>query len=244
MPTMPFWLVVWLILPTLAAQGEPGPASTAAASRLVDRVVAVVDGDPILLSDLRRAVAFDPTLEPLEAESEEETLRRALDELVRERIRFHAVDRAGAGVTDPAEIQALAEATRSRFPTEVAFLAELTRHGMTERELEGMLARRQAIFNFVNDRLRSQVFVDATEIQTYFDSVLVPQVEAAGGQPPTLDSKLREAIRAAVTEIKLNEEEERWLRELESKADVVLLWEPPTARSEPRIHTLGLPPPP
>lgn len=210
---------------------------------MVDRIVAVVDGDPILLSDLTRAIAFDATLEPREGESEEAARKRALDELVRERIRFHAVDRAGAGTVAEAEIAELAETTRSRFPTEEAFLAALAEQGMTERDLEGFLARRLAILHYVNDRLRSQVFVDATEIQAYYDTVLRAQVAAAGSELPPLDGGLRERIRATVMELKLNEEEERWLRDLEAKADVVLLLESSGERVAPVVVTLDPTPP-
>lgn len=235
MPAMAPWLSFWLAFSLAVAAEAP--------SEVVDRIVAAVDGDPILLSDLNRAIAFDPTLRRQEGESAEASLQRALEELVRERIRFHEVNRVGAGRVAAAEIAELAETTRSRFPTEEAFLAALSSQGMTERDLEGMLARRLAIFHYVNDRLRSQVFVDATEIQRYYDTELRSQLEGQGDELPRLTGELRESIRRTVMEVKLNAEEERWLRELEAKADVVLLLESPANREALVVTTLGETPP-
>ena len=77
-----------------AAGAQSVPPESAPSSEIVDRIVAVVDEDPILSSDLDRAVGLG-LIDRQPGESELAFRRRVLDLLLEERLRAHEIDRFG-----------------------------------------------------------------------------------------------------------------------------------------------------
>lgn len=200
----------------LSAQGGT------AAPVLVDRVVAVVDEDPILASDIERVLRLG-LLETAAGENPGEQRRRALDLLIEQRLRLHEVDRFGFEETPLDLLDRQMEETRSRFRSEEEFRAELLRLGLDETALRQLLARQLSVFAYVEERLGPRVFVSVDEIARYYSEELVPELQRGGATAadlPTLDS-VRESIRAVLRERRLNEELDRWTADLRSKADVV-----------------------
>src|SRR5436309_9382155 len=98
MKTVP-WLVLAALLAAVApgvAQKKPAPAPPAPLSKpaLRDRVLAVVDEDPILASDVERVVRLGLDA-PNPGESDEAFRRRVLNGLIEQRLQFHEIDRYG-----------------------------------------------------------------------------------------------------------------------------------------------------
>ena len=83
-------------------------------------MLAVVDEDPILASDVNRVVALG-----LKAKNpgEDDTAfrRRVLDDLIEERLRFHEIDRFGFEQAPVAEIDKQVAVVRARFKDEATF---------------------------------------------------------------------------------------------------------------------------
>jgi hypothetical protein len=213
-------LLLLLLLPIAAsAFGQAAPED----HRLVDRVVAVVDEDPILLSDLERAVALGLVrTEP--GESPEALRRRALDALIDSRLRLHEISRFGFEPAALDEVDRQIERLRARFPTDASWRAELERLGLEEDQVRQTLARQLAVLTYVEQRLGPRVFVGVDEIQKHYDEELLPSLREQAEPAPPLD-EVREAIRAVLRETRLNAEIDRWTRELRGKADVVDLLE-------------------
>ena len=81
--------------PSVERAGSPERAEIAVVEPVaVDRVVAVVDEDPILASDLERVIHLG-LIERQADESDAALARRALDGLIAERLRQHEVGRFG-----------------------------------------------------------------------------------------------------------------------------------------------------
>src|SRR5690242_11916758 len=70
----------------------PAPPAASAPATLRDRVLAVVDEDPILASDVERAVKLGLE-QPRPGEADERFRRRVLDALIDQRLQFHEIDR-------------------------------------------------------------------------------------------------------------------------------------------------------
>lgn len=77
-----------LALATLTAGAAAGQEEP------VDRVLAVVDEETILASDVEQVIALG-LVERQEEESEEAFRQRALQELIEQKLRFHEIDRYG-----------------------------------------------------------------------------------------------------------------------------------------------------
>lgn len=195
------------------------PSGRAAeAPRLVDRIVATVDGDPILHSDIERLIGLQ-IVRANEGESDAALRRRTLDRLIENRLRLHELERYGFDQAPLEEIDRRYQAIRERFATESEFRAELARLGLDDTRLRQLVARQISILSFVEERLGPRVFVSVDDIRRHYDAELVPELRRRGDEPPPIES-VREAIRALLRERRLNEEIDRWTAGLRAAADV------------------------
>jgi len=209
---------ITLFLAILSTLGAPWLVS-ANEEQPVDRLLAVVDDDPILESQLDQMIGIG-MVEQQDGEDEARFRRRILDGLIEEKLRFHEVDRFGFAEVPVDEVEEQFEAVRDRFPDEQSFQARLQELNLNELGLRQLLARQVMVLIYVEERLGARVFVGLEEIQAYYDAVLVPQLEASKDPIPPV-REVREAIRQVLREELLNEEIERWTDELRRDADVV-----------------------
>lgn len=194
-----------------------GPAALAA-PRLADRVVAVVDGDPILQSDVERAIVLG-LVERRPGETPEALRRRVLDGLVEQRLRVHEVERYGFEQVPVEMIAEQIDAIRARFPSEEAFRRRLADVGLQLAGLEQLVAQQLQVMVYVDELLGARVFVGLEDIEAHYERVLVPRLRAEGQPVPPIED-VREQIRELLREQRLNEELARWTTELRRQADV------------------------
>ncbi len=186
--------------------------------RLVDRILATVDGDPILLSDLERVLGLGVVTRN-EGESDAALHARALDRMIENRLRLHELEQFGFEQAPVEEIDRRYLRIRERFPSEAAFRAELDRLGLDDSRLRLLVARQISILAYVEERLGPRVFVSVDDIRRHYDEELVPELLRRGETPPPIET-VREAIRAVIRERRLNEEIDRWTARLRAAADV------------------------
>lgn len=201
----------------------PDAAPEAAGAELLDRVVAVVNEDPILASDIEQAIGLG-FAEPQPEEEPEAFRRRVLDQLIDERLRYQEMDRIGFTEIPVDQVEAQFQAIRDRFADPEAFAARLAEAGLDEAELRNRVARQLMVLTFVDERLGPRVFVDLNQIQAYYQETLVPQLEQSGQEVPPLEM-VRESIRRVLKERLLNEELERWTEQLRAEANLEDYWD-------------------
>jgi hypothetical protein len=203
------------------------------AAELADRIVAVVDGDPILESDLERALALG-TVERPPVESAALTRRRVLDGLIAQRLRVHAVERFGFEQVPVERIAEQVEAIRSRFASDEEFRRRLAALGMGLEGLEQMVARQLQVMVYVDELLGARVFVGLEEIEAHYRRVLAPQLERAGEPVPPLP-EVAEEIRELLRQQRLDQELERWTAEIRRQAVVQDYLEAPRRPLPPKV---------
>lgn len=185
----------------------------------VDRVVAVVDEDPILASEIRQVIRLG-LVEALEDERPEDLERRVLDRLIEQRVQFHEIDRFGFIELPTDEVERQYHEVRRRFGGDVAFEAALAEVGLDPQGLRQLIARQLMVLIYVEERLGPRVFVGLEDIRRYYEETLVPETAGSGRPAPPLED-VREAIRTLLREQRLNDEIERWTADLRREADVV-----------------------
>jgi hypothetical protein len=188
-------LVATLVLPCPSAPPLAG-------AETVERIVAVVDDRPLLLSELEahRAVSRLP---------EDRALEAAIDERL---MHAEAARIPQAEVPDDEEDKALALLLETR----PALRAEVS-----EAELRRLLHRQLAILKYVEFRFRPQVRVADEEVRQVWE-------EEQAGRPagPALEDE-QDAIRARLERRALDERVEAWVKELRARADVRYVPPPP-----------------
>jgi hypothetical protein len=184
----------------------------------VDRILAVVDDDPILASEVEQVLSFG--IVNAEAEEDDRAVqRRALDFLVEERLRFHEVDRFGFAEVPVEVVDEEFEKLQVRLGGAEEFAIAMEELGLDEQGVRQVLARQVMVWVYVEERLGARIFVGLDDIRKYYDEDLVPELLENGGSVPAVED-VREAIRAVLREQRMNEELERWTTELLQNADI------------------------
>jgi hypothetical protein len=225
-------------VPLLAAllvllTGATAIAARAAEPQLADRVLAAVDGDPVLSSDVERTIALG-LVDRREGETDRALRRRVLDGLVEQRLRVHEVERYGFGQVPVELIAEQVAAIRERFPSQEAFRQRLAALGMTMEGLEQLVAQQLQVLTYVDELLGARVFVGLEEIEAHYHRVLVPQLQRGGQAIPPLD-EVREQIREVLRQERLNQELTSWTTDLRRRADVVEYFDRPERPLPPKV---------
>ncbi len=187
-------------------------------TQLVDRVLAVVDEDPILASEVDQVVALG-LLEPASEEEDEAFRRRVLDGLIEQRLRFHEIDRYGFAEVPLEEVDDQYAAIEERLGGQAALAARLAELELDEEGLRQLLARQLMVLIYVEERLGPRVLIGLDDIQAYYDETLVPAMRERR-QPVPAVAEVRERIREVLRQQRLNDEIDLWTEELRLDADI------------------------
>ena len=191
----------------LVAAASPA-AAPSPRTEIVERIVAVVDERPLLLSDVRalsavRGLAEGPALE---AAIDERLMYVEATRLPQAEVSREEEDRALTLLLD----------TRPTLRTEVP-----------EPDLQRLLRRQIAILKYVEFRFRPQVRVSDEEVRKAWE-----EEQAGRAAGPALEDE-QEAIRARLERRALDERIEVWVKELRSRADVRYVGGAPPAPQVP-----------
>lgn len=207
-----YCLALWpsLVLSSGAgfAQGKP-----------VDRVLAVVDEEPVLASDVKQVIGLG-LAEQTADESDEAFHHRILEQLIDQKLRFHEIDRYGFTEIPVEQVEKNVEQIRSRFPSDAAYEQRLKELGLDDKGVKALVARQLLVLTYVDERLGPRVFISLDDIRDYYANVLTPKMKKEGQPVPPLDD-VREDIRDVLKQQRLNQELERWTEDLRRRADVV-----------------------
>ena len=155
------------------------------AGEIIDRIVATVNGQPILQSDWDMALRCEAFLDqrPLQftAEAARASLERLVDqELLRQQIRTFRLK-----AVNESERRSRIQEIRKQIPdaaSDAGWQAALNRYGITENELEERITDQLEILRFIDLRLRPTVHVDRRSIEEYYRDKLLPQLKQKGAK--------------------------------------------------------------
>lgn len=189
-------------------------ASVASAQEVVDRIVAKLDTDIILLSDVRALQRYQLFVDG-KAESEQDALNRLLDQWI---VRNEA---KAALFSQPSEEDVNRSLTRLKrsFSSPEAFDERKKQTGLTDEDIERMLRAQLYLSNYLDSRFRAAIQIDEKDIEDFYQTRIVPRAESRGQTPPTLDAA-RGFIQEALVQRAINEQSERWLQESRSRLRV------------------------
>ena len=212
------WIAA-LVLALAAAFLTPVvPALAQDEATVIDRILAVVDEDPILLSEVEQAIALG-LVERQAEETDEDYRRRVLARLIEQRLRFHEIDRFGFGELPIEEVERQVAGLVDGLGGGQRAADRLAELGLDENALKQIVARQIMVMTYVEERLGARVFVGIDDIAEYYDDVLAAEMKARGQPLPPIDD-VREQIREVLKQQRLNRELDRWTEELRQKADV------------------------
>jgi hypothetical protein len=201
-----------------AQQGNPAPPPAQPAGVVIDRLVAVVNDVPITESDVWWFLALDA--EAPAGRLSDELKHSALSQLVDQELLYQEAQKLPTGEISQDEISRYNSELIGRFPSESAFRRRLEEVGLDAARLREIVRRRLVILQFIEFRFRSFVFVSDQEIQSYYESRIVPLAHERGETPPPLD-QIRSVIEKTITEDKVASEMSAWFEDARRRADIV-----------------------
>ena len=218
-------VVVLCCAPAMATDGGPGASRHVQRGPVpegIDRVLAVVNGEPITYSEVIEAIALTPGVAP------PLTLAETLERLIDARLMEHEARRYLQEPPSEEESEMTLRALMDRFATPEDYRATLRRLGIAEDYLRKRIQRELIVDRYVDRRFRPLVQVAQREVEEYYRTVLLPDLDA--GAPASL-VEVESLIRNILGERDLNRRISAWVDELKSNASIVRLplSEPPPA---------------
>lgn len=228
----------------LAAQksGETQLADQAAALHekplLLDRAVAVINGEMILASDVREQQEF-AVFEPYDMPGGKFTPLEAMQHIVNRKLLLDQME--DQQLTEPPtdeEVDRRIDELRKHIPacaeqgceTEEGWRRFLAAHGLTEQEMHQRWKERMQLLDFISARFRTGIHITKPEIETYYKERLVPEFEARKLKAPPL-AQVSDRIEEVLLQEHVNVLLGDYLRSLKDAGSVLIL--------DPQYNSLG-----
>ena len=184
------------------------------AQELIDRIVARVENEVILLSDVHHLAEYQIFADG-KAESDAQILDRLIDQWM---VRTEAVASRFPQPSDEDVERSLARLKRS-FSSPEAFEERKKQSGLTEDEIRSELKSQLYLSNYLDSRFRAAIQIDDKAIAEFYKDRVVPRAEARGQTPPTLDAA-HDFIQEALVQRAINEQADNWLKENRARVRV------------------------
>lgn len=207
-----------------SAQGSDEPI-------VLDRVIAIVNGDVLLESDVREEMRV-AALQPISVPAGQNTEVNAVQRLIRRALmlqQMRAQQQIDYSVSDDEVKKGLAE-LRTQLPvcrqigcsTEEGWDSFLKANGLSEQQAEDRWRQRLEILKFINIRFGAGIRISRQDIQKYYQSTVLPQFEKLKEKPPTLEST-SPRIREILMQQQVNSMLRGWLQSLREQGTVQIL---------------------
>ena len=177
------------------------------AQQVLDRIVARIENDIILLSDVRELSRYQQFVDS-KAESDKEILDRLIDQWI---VRNEA---KAALFPQPSEedIDRSLRRLKRSFSSPEAFEERKKQSGLTDEEILHMLKSQLYLSNYLDTRFRPSIQIDEPAIDDYYKTRVVPRAESRGQTPPTIEAA-HDFIQEALVQRAINVQADKWLKE-------------------------------
>jgi hypothetical protein len=198
----------WAIFFALAA------GSSLKGQEVVDRVVARVENDIILHSDVRELKEYQELVDG-KSESESAILDRLIDQWI---VRSEA---ELSRFPEPQEEEIDREVSRvaKSFGSPEEFESRKKQSGLNDGEVRKIVAAQLYLSNYLDSRFRPSAQIDEKAIENFYQNAVLPKAKARGQEPPTLEAS-RDIIQEALVQNDINEQADRWLKESRARLHV------------------------
>jgi hypothetical protein len=186
-------------------------------AEIIDRILAVVAGQLITLSDVRGVTRLGLETPPAGADP----IRAVLDILIDRQLMLVEVERYAPPEPESDAIDRRLEAIRARFPDALAFETTLHQVGMTVDHLRRYIRDALRVESYLQQRFTAAIQPSDGEIAAYY-RLHADKFTRDGGLMPYADA--RSAARSALIEERRLTLVQDWLTSLRRRADIVDLY--------------------
>ena len=192
---------LFAVLVAMAAGGYLG------AQEILDRIVARVENDIILLSDTQALSRYQQLVE-----GKSETPGQILDRLIDQWIVQTEAEVAHFPHPSDADIDRGLSRLQKSFASTEEYEARKKEIGLDDSEIRRIIGAQLYLSNYLDSRFRPSVQIDPKAIEDFYQSAVLPVAKTRGQEPPSLEAA-RDSIQEALIQQKINEQADRWLKE-------------------------------
>ncbi len=225
--------VLLAVSPCVGQQGAPTEGAANASPRqpgeVIDRVVAVVNQDPVLDSDLdeeRRFVSFQPITDPTGSFSRQRALERLIDRtLILQQAKIQAQPPVSDSKLDAELLQLrkdLPACRQYQCQTDAGWKRYVSDHGFTMAELRERWRQRMEVLDFIELRFRGGIQISQAEIDSYYTKSLLPEYRKQGVVAPKVDA-ISDRIREVLLEQQVSSLLSDWLKSLRAQGSIRIM---------------------
>ena len=192
------------------------PGLPAQSGRVVDRIVARIEDDIILQSQVRELGAFQQLVEG-QAEGDD----RLLSELIEQWMVQTEATASRFPVPAQSEVDRELARLASRFANLNAYSARLSELGLTAPQVRQLLERQIYVARYLDYKFRPSVPIEPADIDTYYRKELLPEL-AKKNQPAPSRAEVEDQIREVLTQRGISDLTAKWLDETKSRLKIEL----------------------
>jgi hypothetical protein len=187
------------------------------AQEVIDRIVARIENDIILLSDVRQLNRYQVFLDG-KAQSDAEILNRLIDQWI---VRNEASVARFPKPSDD-DVNRSIERLKRSFSSPEEFQERQKQSGITDEEIRQFVGAQLYLSGYLDSRFRPAIQIDEKAIEDFYKNRVVPRAESRGQTPPTLENA-RDFIQEALVQRAINDQADRWLKESRSRVRVEIM---------------------
>ena len=190
------------------------PRTQGHSDRLVDRIVARIEDDIILLSQIRELGAFQKLVEG-HAESDDNLLAELIEQWMVQ------TEATASYFPQPAQSEVDREMARlqSQFASPEAYAARLRELELSDSEARDLLTRQIYIERYLDYKFRPTVQIEANDIEAYYQKELLPEL-ARKNQPAPPLPEVEGQIREVLTQRGISDRTAKWLDDTKSRLKI------------------------
>ncbi len=212
------------------AQSAPPTDSPSSSPVELDHVVAVVGDLAILQSDIEeemRFTALQSTVLPASQNTPPHALNRLIDRALIDKERL--LQPSFSAVTEP-QVQAALDDLKKTIPActpadcalYVGWKNFLATQGFTLQQAHDRVLERLQILKFIDWRFGSAVRITQKDVETYYQSVLLPEYAREKISPPPLPS-VAHRVREILQQQRITDLMDDWLKNLRTQGEVHII---------------------
>ncbi len=193
--------------------------SAALARQVIDRVVARIESDIILQSDLQLLAHYQLLMDG-KSQSDADNLEHLVDQWI---VRNEATIARTPQPSD-AEIERGLQRLQQTFASKDDYDSRRKLAGLSESDVKQLIAEQLYLNNYLDSRFRPTVQVDEPAIRDFYQTAVVARAQARGQSPPSLETA-HDYIQEALIQKGINEQADRWLKESRTRLHVTKILE-------------------
>jgi len=223
-------LCVLLLLAANGATPTWAQASPPSTPVVLDSVVAVVNNQAILSTDIEDEIRLS-VLDPGRGGLGVLTRARALDQLIGRALIQQQIRQQDVQASEPSQSEVdgdlseirreLPACVRGNCASEAGWKAFLAAHDLTQERVEAYLLYRVQILRFIEQRFSQGINISPQEIETYYRLTLLPQYTKGEPVPPL--EKVSQRIEEILLQQRVNALFDDWLSNLRKQGEIEVL---------------------